>query len=130
MVQFEPFLLAQLENTVFSDDSDSGAPLCFPKEGTTLLTALSEVTCSQDLLPPAQERGEGVAWQQLERVLQLLVVLWGDLPDMTSPGKERFYHTVGQAGKQTIRLGIPMGGIWGVFVSGGHTLMVSFRVFS
>jgi len=73
---------------VFSDGSDSSAPLCSPEEGTTLLTALSEVSCSQDLLPPAQERGGMAAWQQLERVLQLLVVLWGDLPDMTSPGED------------------------------------------
>ncbi len=27
------------------------------------------------------------AWNQLERVLQLLVVLWGDLPPEISPGK-------------------------------------------
>ena len=94
--QFEPFLLAQLNKTMFEGADESNAPLCSPAEGTSLLCSLSEVACAHRLQPPPPlsslttkeegEEGEMTAWQQLERVLQLLVVLWGDLPPELSPG--------------------------------------------
>lgn len=97
-MQFEPFLMAQLKNTDFGDrSSPSFAPLCTPIAGTTLLNAFSDVTRVNPISdPPAAaplgsreaEGAEEVETQkQLRRVLELMVVLWGDLPTQCSTGE-------------------------------------------
>ena len=84
-------MLSQLSNSEFSARGiPSFAPLCSPVPGTTLLNAFSDVICANPVLDGGAAEGadEEVATQkQLRRVLELMVVLWGDLPDECSSGK-------------------------------------------
>lgn len=95
LMQFEPFLVSQLQNTKFSSRSNpSYAPLCSPTPGSTLLNAFSDVARTNPPVhapltaAPQGSRDEEAATQkQLRHVLELMVVLWGDLPSQCSTGE-------------------------------------------
>lgn len=78
--------MSQLEHTEFLEQGQSLPPLCSPHPGTALLHAFAGVARENPLPPPAGPPGSGereeeevTVQQQLRRVLQLMVVLWGDL---------------------------------------------------
>lgn len=95
-LQFEPFLVSQLSNTEFTArDNPSFAPLCTPVPGTTLLNAFSDVARTNPVPTPGPLGGseggskeEAATQKQLRCVLELIVVLWGDLPSQCSTGEQ------------------------------------------
>ena len=95
------------------------APLCVPASGTTLLNAFADVarttsSSSSSVTPSSREEGEGseaAVQAQLRRVLQLMVVLWGDLPSQCSPGvcvrvRARLCVCVREGGRERERLAL------------------------
>ena len=78
--------MSQLQNTEFVDDGNDSQPrLCRPVAGTTLLNTFCTVARGTPL--PKEDAEEWEVQMQLRRVLQLMGVLWGDLPARCSDGE-------------------------------------------
>lgn len=80
-----------MENTDIDTQNPSLAPFCSPVPGTTLLNAFAEVARTNPLLLStgsmgSEDKDERATQRQLRHVLELMVVLWGDLPSQCSSG--------------------------------------------
>ena len=79
----ELFLASQLKHSTFTGANDS-APLVTPNNGHTLLEQFTDLARS---LTGDPSLSDVPTQRQLKRVINLVSVLWGQLPDHINPGE-------------------------------------------